>query len=107
LAASVALEAILANSVACSRSRTNCACMSCTAAHYGGLSSLLIHLSAAFMGSALSQSSQAKIVPAEVIRRVNGPRHFGHLSDGSKRGIVIQYSTGTGFRRLSSRAGWV
>ena len=89
LASSVALEAILVNSAACSRSFINCACMSCTAAYSGGLSSLLIQRSAAFMGSSLSHFSQANSVPAVVIRRVNGPRHFGHLSDGNKRGMVI------------------
>jgi hypothetical protein len=53
----------------------------------GGLSSLLIHFSAAFTGSSASHLSQAKIAPTGVVCRFSGPRHLGHLSAGRRRGI--------------------
>jgi hypothetical protein len=49
-----------------------------------------------FHGVVLSQTSQAKIVPAVVIRPVNGPWYFGQLSEGNRRG------TAAGNRKPSS-----
>jgi hypothetical protein len=65
----------------------------------GFLSSPLVHLSAAFIGSSTSHFSQAKIIPAGVACRFIGSRHLVHLS-ANRRAIAFQY-------RLACGQSWI
>jgi hypothetical protein len=59
----------------------------------GGLSSLSTHFIAApSIGSSVSQRSQIYSAPNRLGVRLIGPRHFGHSSDGSNRGIGVGLS---------------
>src|ERR1700733_5864537 len=59
--------------------------------HSGGFRSPLSQLSACLMGSSLSHVSHMYSVPAGVVLPFSGPLHFGHLLDGSRRGMVFKY----------------